>query len=76
MLLPWAAVGWLVGLTVRAAGRTRWVRDAALFALVVLTVGAVNATADRAHRAHPDPVARPRRLATVSTWRTAVVTTR
>lgn len=44
MLLPWAAVGWLVGLTVRACGRTRW-RDAALFALVVLTVGAVNATA-------------------------------
>lgn len=44
MLLPWAAVGWLVGLTVRATVRTRW-RDAALFALVVLTVGAVNATA-------------------------------
>ncbi len=44
MLLPWAAVGWLVGLTIRACGRTRW-RDAALFALVVLTVGAVNATA-------------------------------
>jgi arabinofuranan 3-O-arabinosyltransferase len=44
MLLPWAGVGWLVGLTVRAATRTRW-RDAALFALVVLTIGAVNATA-------------------------------
>ena len=44
MLLPWAGVGWLVGLTVRATARSRW-RDAALFALVVLTVGAVNATA-------------------------------
>ncbi len=44
MLLPWAAVGWLVGLTVGAATRTRW-RDAALAALVVFTVGAVNATA-------------------------------
>ena len=44
MLLPWAGVGWLVGLAVRAATRTRW-RDAALFALVVLTIGAVNATA-------------------------------
>jgi arabinofuranan 3-O-arabinosyltransferase len=44
MLLPWAAVGWVVGLTVGAATRTRW-RDAALAALVVFTVGAVNATA-------------------------------
>jgi arabinofuranan 3-O-arabinosyltransferase len=45
MLLPWAGVGWLVGLTIRVAlRRTRW-RDAALFALVVLTIGAVNATA-------------------------------
>ncbi len=44
MLLPWAAVGWLVGLTIRATTRTRW-RDAAVFALVVLTVGAVNAAA-------------------------------
>jgi len=44
MLLPWAGVGWLVGLTVRAARRPGW-RDPALFALVVLTVGAVNATA-------------------------------
>ena len=44
MLLPWAAVGWLVGLTVRAATRTRW-RDPAIFALVILTVGSPNATA-------------------------------
>ncbi|MEO6158516.1 MAG: alpha-(1-_3)-arabinofuranosyltransferase family protein, partial [Ilumatobacteraceae bacterium] len=44
MLLPWAAVGWITGLTVRAATRSKW-RDPALIALVVLTVGAVNATA-------------------------------
>ena len=44
MLLPWAGVGWVVALTIRATSRTRW-RDAALAALVVLTVGAVNATA-------------------------------
>ncbi|MCB1006258.1 MAG: DUF3367 domain-containing protein, partial [Acidimicrobiales bacterium] len=44
LLLPWAALGWLVGLTVGAATRTRW-RDAAFFALVVATVGGINATA-------------------------------
>ena len=44
MLLPWAAVGWLVGLTIRSATRTRW-RDPAIFALVILTVGSPNATA-------------------------------
>ena len=44
MLLPWAGLGWIVGLTVLAATRTRW-RHAALCALVVATVGAVNATA-------------------------------
>ena len=44
MLLPWAGLGWLVGLTVLAATRTKW-RHASLAALVVLTVGAVNATA-------------------------------
>jgi arabinofuranan 3-O-arabinosyltransferase len=44
MLLPWAGLGWIVGLTVLAATRSRW-RHAALLALVVLTVGAVNATA-------------------------------
>src|SRR4051794_11669490 len=41
MLLPWAAVGWVTGLTIRAALRSRW-RDAALVALVVLTAGAGN----------------------------------
>jgi arabinofuranan 3-O-arabinosyltransferase len=44
MLLPWASVGWLVGLTVRSATRTKW-RDPAIFALVILTVGSPNATA-------------------------------
>ena len=44
MLLPWAGLGWIVGLTVLAATRSRW-RHAALAALVVATVGAVNATA-------------------------------
>ncbi len=44
MLLPWAGLGWIVGLTAAAATRTRW-RHAALVALGVATVGAVNATA-------------------------------
>jgi arabinofuranan 3-O-arabinosyltransferase len=44
MLLPWAGLGWIVGLTMLAATRSVW-RHAALAALVVLTVGAVNATA-------------------------------
>ena len=44
MLLPWAGLGWIVGLTVGAATSSRW-RHAALAALVVFTVGAVNATA-------------------------------
>jgi arabinofuranan 3-O-arabinosyltransferase len=44
MLLPWAGLGWIVGLTVRAGRRRTWT-DPALLALVVLTVGAVNATA-------------------------------
>ena len=44
MLLPWAGLGWIVGLTAAAATRTRW-RHAALAALVVASVGAVNATA-------------------------------
>ena len=44
MLLPWAALGWLVGLTIRAATRTKW-RDVGIFGLVMLTVAAPNATA-------------------------------
>jgi len=44
MLLPWAGLGWIVGLTALAATASRW-RHAAILALVVLSVGAVNATA-------------------------------
>lgn len=44
MLLPWAGLGWIVALTVAAATRSRW-RHAALVALVIASVGAVNATA-------------------------------
>ena len=44
MLLPWAGLGWVIGLTIGAATRTRW-RDAALCALVIATTGSVNATA-------------------------------
>jgi arabinofuranan 3-O-arabinosyltransferase len=58
LLLPWAALGWIVGLTIRAGVASasplagsgwrdrlgRW-RDPAAIALVVATIGAVNATA-------------------------------
>ncbi|MGB2756176.1 MAG: alpha-(1-_3)-arabinofuranosyltransferase family protein, partial [Acidimicrobiia bacterium] len=44
ILLPWAALGWMLGLTIRAAHLNRW-REAAAFALVVQVVGGVNATA-------------------------------
>lgn len=44
MLLPWAGLGWIIGLTVGAATRSKW-RDAALCALVVASVGSVNGTA-------------------------------
>ena len=43
VLLPWAGLGWLVGLTVRSARTGGW-RHPALFALAVVTVGSVNAT--------------------------------
>lgn len=45
MLLPWAALGWLVGLTIRSVtSHHRW-RHPALAALVLLSCSAVNATA-------------------------------
>ena len=44
ILLPWAALPWLVGLTARALERRGW-RDPVLFALVALAAGSVNATA-------------------------------
>ena len=43
ILMPWAALGWLLGLTVMAARSGRW-RYPALFAVVVALVGGVNAT--------------------------------
>ncbi len=44
LLLPWAGLPWLVGLTQRALRTVSW-RHPALFALVVTVVGGVNATA-------------------------------
>jgi hypothetical protein len=44
LLLPWAALPWLVGLAMRAARRGGW-RDPALFALIVAAAGSVNASA-------------------------------
>ena len=44
MLLPWAGLGWVVAFTIRATRRRTW-GDPGAIALVVLTVGAVNATA-------------------------------
>jgi arabinofuranan 3-O-arabinosyltransferase len=44
MLLPWAGLGWLIALTIRAATQTRW-RHVAIFGLVMATVAAPNATA-------------------------------
>ncbi|MEM7141423.1 MAG: alpha-(1-_3)-arabinofuranosyltransferase family protein [Actinomycetota bacterium] len=43
VLLPWAGLPWLIAFTIRAVRRGGW-RDPAWFALVVLTVGSVNAT--------------------------------
>ncbi len=44
ILLPFAGLPWMMGLTVLALRHKRW-REPALFALVVATVGSVNATA-------------------------------
>jgi arabinofuranan 3-O-arabinosyltransferase len=43
LLLAWAGLPWLVGLSMRAVRRQGW-REPALFALVVLTIGSVNAS--------------------------------
>lgn len=43
ILLPWAGLGWMIGLVVLALRRGGW-RYPALFALVVAVVGGVNAT--------------------------------
>ena len=44
LLLPWAALPWIVGLTMQATRRGGW-RDPAVIALIVLTIGGVNASA-------------------------------
>lgn len=44
ILLPWAGLGWMLLFTIRGAHTRRW-RYAAGFALLVATVGSVNATA-------------------------------
>lgn len=43
LLLPWAALPWIVGLTMRATRERGW-RPAALLALVVLAAGGINAS--------------------------------
>lgn len=43
ILMPWAALGWMVGLTAMAARTGRW-RYPGLFAVVIALVGGVNAT--------------------------------
>ena len=43
ILMPWAALGWMIGLTAAAARTGKW-RYPALFAAVVALVGGVNAT--------------------------------
>ena len=43
ILLAWAGLPWLVGLTIRAVRNGGW-HDPALFALVLLTIGSVNAS--------------------------------
>lgn len=74
MLLPWAGLGWLVGLTIRVAlGRTRW-RDVGLFGLVVLTIGAVNAAALALVAPAPVLWLLHAAWARSITWRTAAVT--
>jgi arabinofuranan 3-O-arabinosyltransferase len=44
ILLPWAGLGWMLGLTIRALRKGGW-RYPAAFAIVVQIVGSVNATA-------------------------------
>jgi hypothetical protein len=44
LLLPWAGLPWMIALTARALRRGGW-REPALLALVIVTIGGVNATA-------------------------------
>jgi arabinofuranan 3-O-arabinosyltransferase len=43
LLLPWAGLPWMIGLTARAYRRGGW-RDPALFALLTMSIGGINAT--------------------------------
>lgn len=43
ILLPWGALGWMMGLAIRSVRRRDW-RSPALFALVTVMVGGTNAT--------------------------------
>ena len=73
MLLPWAGLGWIVGLTAAAATRTKW-RHAALVALVIATVGAVNATAIMMVAPAPVLWLLSAAIGGLVTWRRAVTT--
>jgi arabinofuranan 3-O-arabinosyltransferase len=44
LLSPWAGLGWIMAFTIRAARQGGW-RNPALIALVIATVGGINATA-------------------------------
>ncbi|MEO6627379.1 MAG: alpha-(1-_3)-arabinofuranosyltransferase family protein, partial [Aquihabitans sp.] len=44
ILLPYAGLPWMIGLTVLSLRRKRW-REPAIFALLIATIGSVNATA-------------------------------
>lgn len=44
LLLPWAGLGWMIGLVMRGVRTGGW-RHAAAFALVIQVIGSVNATA-------------------------------
>ena len=61
LLLAWAGLPWLVGLAMRAVRRGGW-RDPALFALVILTIGSVNASSLLFVCIGPAAVARRRRV--------------
>jgi arabinofuranan 3-O-arabinosyltransferase len=81
MLLPWAALGWLMALTDRAARlpttgrrRDRW-RDPALIALIIATVGAPNATALLMIAPGPLLVLLHARHQRVLSWRNLAATT-
>lgn len=74
MLVTYSALGWMVGLTVRAATRGGW-RDAALFALVVATVAAPNATATAMIAPAPVLWLVLAALSRSITWKRAVSTT-